>query len=174
MTRIVCRLAISMISVCLSGCLGGFRVAATPAQATPAFRPEQFFTGVTHGDGTLAVRGRADRAFQVVSTGRTDRDGSFVLDQTVTYANGAVNRRSFRMRRVDEHEYTGTLTGVAGAVSARVDGNSFHVRYTMRRPAVRMEQWIHLQPDGRTALNRATVRMFGIPVAHLSETITRQ
>ncbi|MEP7118065.1 MAG: DUF3833 family protein, partial [Acidobacteriota bacterium] len=90
------------------------------------------------------------------------------------YSNGEVNRRSFRMRRVDEHEYTGTLTGVSGAVWARVDGNSFHVRYTMRRPAVTMEQWIHLQPDGRTGLNRATVRVFGIPIAHLSETITRQ
>ena len=36
-----------------------------------------------------------------------------------------------------------------------------------------MEQWIYLQPEGRTALNHATVRMFGVAVARLSETISR-
>jgi hypothetical protein len=36
-----------------------------------------------------------------------------------------------------------------------------------------MEQWIYRQPDGRTALNRSTVRVLGVPVAHLSETITK-
>lgn len=165
-------LAVPLIFV-LSGCLGGFRVAETPAR-TPQFRPEQFFAGVTHGQGVLSRRGRADRPFNVRGSGRTESDGTFVLDQTVTYADGAVEQRSFRMRRVDEHGYTGSLTGASGAVSARADGNSFHVRYTIRRPAVTMEQMIYLQPDGRTALNRATMKVLGIPVAHVSETITRQ
>ncbi len=156
----------------LSGCLGGFRVAETPASA-PAFRPERFFDGATHGEGVLAVRGKADRPFTVSGAGHTESDGTFVLDQTIRYADGAVETRSFRVRPLDEHEYTGTLTGASGPVSARAEGNGFHVRYTVRRPAVTMEQWIYLQPDGRTALNRATVRVLGIPVARLSETISR-
>ncbi|MEO8164607.1 MAG: DUF3833 family protein [Betaproteobacteria bacterium] len=165
------RLLLPLVLV-LSGCLGGFRVAETPAPA-PLFRPEQFFAGVTHGEGVLAVRGKADRAFRVTGTGHTERDGSFVLDQTITYADGEVAQRTFRIRSVDEHEYVGSLTGASGAVSARAENNSFHVRYTIRQPAVTMEQWIYLQPDGRTSLNRATVRVLGIPVARLSETITR-
>ncbi len=41
------------------------------------------------------------------------------------------------------------------------------------KPAVRMEQWMFVQPDGRSVLNRATVTVLGIPVARLSETIRR-
>ncbi|MEO6235592.1 MAG: DUF3833 family protein [Vicinamibacterales bacterium] len=159
--------------VALTGCLARFRVGNTAAQV-PEFRPEQFFAGVTHGDGVLATRGKGDRAFQVTGTGHSEPDGIFVLDQTLTYADRKVERRSFRMRRVDAHHYTATLTGASGRVAARAEGNSFHLRYTIRRPAVTMEQWIYLQPDGRTALNRGTVRVLGVPVAHLSETITRQ
>lgn len=165
------RFALPM-ALLLSGCLHGFRVAETPARA-PLFRPEPFFAGATSGEGILSVRGKADRSFHVTSTGHGDA-GTFVLDQTITYADGVVERRSFRMRRVSEHGYTGRLTGASGPVSARAEGNSFHLRYTIRKPAVTMEQWIYLQPDGRTSLNRATVRIVGIPVARLSETIERQ
>jgi hypothetical protein len=35
-----------------------------------------------------------------------------------------------------------------------------------------MEQWLYMQPDGRTVVNEATIRVFGIIVAHLSERIT--
>lgn len=104
--------------------------------------------------------------------GRQESDGTFVLDQTVAYADGGVERRSFRLRRVNTFEYAGTLTGVSGPVWARVDGSTFQVRYKMKR-GMTMEQWIYLQADGRTALNRATVRMFGVAVARLSETISR-
>ncbi len=165
------RFALPVLLV-LSGCLSGFRVREAPAEA-PQFRPEQFFAGVTSGEGILATRGRADRPFHVTGAGHSESDGTFVLDQTVTYADGKAEQRSFRMPPVDEHNYTGRLTGASGAVSGRTEGNSFHVRYTIRKPAVTMEQWIYLQPDGRTGLNRATVRVLGIPVARLSETITR-
>lgn len=156
-----------------SGCLSHFRVAQTPAPSPP-FRPEEFFAGATAGEGVLAARFKADRPFRVAGLGHTEPDGTFVLDQTVTYTGGAVERRSFRMRRVNDHDYTGTLTGASGAVSARADANSFHIRYRIGQPAITMEQWLYLQPDGRTVLNRATVRVLGIPFAHLSETITRQ
>ena len=35
-----------------------------------------------------------------------------------------------------------------------------------------MEQWLYLQPNGRTVMNEATIRVFGIIAAHLSERIT--
>lgn len=168
-------LAASSIAVVLCGCLGRFQVAETPA-ATPAFRPEVFFDGATHGDGMLDVRGRAGRRFTVASTGHLERDGGrdgdFVLDQVIRFADGEVQRRTFRMHPLDAERYTGSLTGASGPVTARAGGNSFHLRYAMGR-ASSMEQWIYLQPDGRTAFNRATVRVLGAPVAHLSETIRR-
>ena len=45
----------------------------------------------------------------------------------------------------------------------------------MRHPfAGSMEQWLYFQPDGRTVLNEATVRVAGIVVAHLSERISHE
>ena len=50
----------------------------------------------------------------------------------------------------------------------------FHLRYAMRSPwGGRMEQWLTLQPDGRTVVNRATVRVLGLVVTQLTERITR-
>ncbi|MEP6507064.1 MAG: DUF3833 family protein [Gemmatimonadales bacterium] len=160
------------LALLMTACLAGFRLPKAPA-AGPVFRPEQFFIGFTHGDGVLATRGRRDRKFYVTGVGRVASDGTFILDQKIRYADGATDERSFRVRRINDHDYAGTLSGVAGPVTARVDGNSFHVRYLIRKPAVTMDQWIYLQPDGLTALNRSTVKILGIPVAHLSETITR-
>lgn len=157
----------------ISGCLGAFQIPETPLQA-PQFGPDVFFAGITHGDGTIATRGRATRHFIVAGLGHTETDGTFVLDQTVTYDDGSVEHRTFRLRQIGEHEYTGSLTGASNEVSARSDGNRFHARYTIRKPAVTMDQWLYLQEDGRTVSNRGTVSVLGIPVAHLSETIRRE
>lgn len=156
----------------LSGCLSAFTVRATPLH-TPEFRPEVFFAGITHGDGTIATRGRSARHFTVAGVGHTEADGTFVLDQTITYDDSTREHRSFRIRQIGAHEYTGSLTGVSGTVTGRSDGNRFHVRYKIRNPAVTMDQSMYLQADGRTVLNRGTVSMLGVPVAHLSETIKR-
>ncbi len=160
------------IMLVLSACLSGFD-GSVPTTAAPPFRPEQFFAGPTHGRGLLATRFKADRPFHVTGSGRVESDGTFVLDQTITYADGATDTRSFRIHRVNEHDYKGTLSGVSGPVSGRASGNTLHLTYTIRKPGITMDQWIYLQPDGRTALNRATVRILGVPVAHLSEIITR-
>lgn len=170
-TRVRALLITFPSALLVAGCLGGFRAAETTGPA-PSFRPEEFFAGTTRGEGTIDKRFGADRSFSVTGDGRQDSDGTFVLDQTITYADGAIERRSFRLRRVNASEYTGTLTGVSGPVRARVDGSTFHVRYRMKR-GMTMEQWIYLQPDGRTAINRATVRMLGVAVARLSEIISR-
>jgi hypothetical protein len=58
-------------------------------------------------------------------------------------------------------------------VAAKVTGNRFHLRYLVRQPAVYMEQYLYLQPDGRTVLNLATIRVIGVPWARLTEEITR-
>ena len=38
---------------------------------------------------------------------------------------------------------------------------------------VRLEQWMYLQADGRTMLNRGTVRKFGVTVAQIAEEFRR-
>jgi hypothetical protein len=113
----------------LTGCLGGFRVQGAPAPGPP-FKPEEFFGGITHGDGVLSIRFKSDRHFHVASVGKSESDGTFVLQQTITYEDGAADTRTFRMRPVNDHEYTGSVTGSSGAVSASTEGNAFHVQFT--------------------------------------------
>lgn len=156
----------------LGGCLSASPF-HTEALNTPEFRPEAFFMGTTHGEGTLVQRFKHDRKLSVQGHGEMLADGRFRLDQQVSYANGDTEQRSWYLRRTGPHSYTGTLSDASGNITAETEGNLLHIHYLLRQPAVYMDQRLYLQPDGRTVLNVATVSVLGIPWARLSETITR-
>ena len=159
-------IAITLLLTCLAMPL--------PHSASPKafdFRPELFFFGATHGQGILKVRGKAPRRFTVQSRGRMEANNLFRLDQTVTFADGAVETRTWYLRPLDGSRYSASLSDARGSVSAETKGNLFHLRYLIRKPSVYMEQWLYLQSDGRTVLNIGKVRIFGIQLAELSETI---
>ena len=163
--------------VLLAAVLGGCAPALRPSSfegSAPEMRPEIFFAGATSSSGVLENRsGAPTRRFHVKGTGLTLPDGSFRLDQSVTFDQGAPEIRTWVMRRLDSHHYTATLTDASGAVEGEAYGNLFHLRYPMKTPfGGHMEQWMYLQPDGRTVMNKATIRLFGVVVAHLSERIT--
>jgi hypothetical protein len=156
----------------ISGCLTASPFHTRAADA-PEFRPELFFAGDTHGDGTLVQRWKAPRKFQVYGRGLRDaHDGSFMLDQKVTFDNGATENRIWHLRQQGAHRYSASLSDASGTVTAEAKGNVLHLRYLLRKPAVYMDQWLYLQPDGCTVLNVATVSVLGIPWARLSEKIT--
>lgn len=165
-------LAVSLACLSLPGCLPPS--AARPAVIeAPDFDPVAFFTGRTHGEGGLDIRFAARRALTVEGRGYQNADGGFTLDQTITYADGAVESRKWVLRRLSATAYTATLSDADGDVNADVTGNLFHLRYRIRQPRVYMEQWLYLQPDGRSVVNFAQVTVLGIPWARLSETITQ-
>lgn len=139
-------------------------------------RPEVFFAGPTTGSGVQENRGGAPtRRFQVKGMGQALPDGQFRLEQTITFEQDSSTTRTFTFRRVDAHHYVGTLTGASGTVHGEAYGNLFHLRYPMKHPfRGRMEQWLYLQSDNHTVLNQATIRVFGIVVARLSERITQE
>ena len=148
---------------------------APPARVSaPLFDPTVFFAGRTHGEGILHVRAGSTRALQVEGVGRFTADGTFALDQTVTFASGVVETRTWRMRRLNAGHYAATLSDAKGEVQAEVRGNAFHLRYLIRQPAVYMEQWLYLAADGQSAANQAQVTVLGVPWARLAETITRR
>jgi hypothetical protein len=141
--------------------------------AGPELRPEQFFAGETRGQGVIrTIGGGEGRGFEVTSTGRRTGEGIRV-DQIIRYADGKVDRRFWTLRRSSPGRYEGTLSDAAGPIGAEVSGDRLRLRYLLKRPAITMEQWLYLQPDGRTLRNEGTVRAFGMVVARLSERISR-
>lgn len=139
-------------------------------------RPEVFFAGTTSSSGVLENRsGAPTRRFHVEGSGVALPDGSLRLDQSVIFGHDAPEMRTWVLRRLDSHHYTATLTDASGTVHGEAYGNLFHLHYPMKTPfGGEMEQWLYLQPDGRTVINEATVSIFGVVVAHLSERITHE
>ncbi len=170
--RLFHRAPLAIIALLLGGCLASLPPRAAPP-AHPSFDPTQFFAGRTRGEGTLNVRVGADRTLRVEGVGRTEVDGRFRLDQTITFGDSSVETRVWLLQRVDATHFTATLSDAKGAVQAETAGSRFHLRYLLRYPAVYMEQWLTLAADGRTVDNQAQVTVLGVPWARLSETITR-
>ena len=165
------RLAVPLLLL-LSGCLPASAPLEAP-RGEPAFRPEAFFNGHSHGDPTLKVRLKATQTLHVESHGATQADGTFRLDQTISYPDGHADARTWIWRPLGDGRYTATLTPDAtGPVEARIDGNTLTLRYPMRG-GLRMEQTLRLHPGGQVADNVATVRWHGLGVARLTETIVR-
>jgi hypothetical protein len=139
-------------------------------------RPEVFFAGATDSSGVMESRsGAPTRRLHVQGVGQLLPDGTLQLDQTVTFDQDAPQSRTWVMRRLDAHHYTASLTDASGPVESEAYGDLFHLRYPMKSPlGGEIEQWMYLQPDGMTVMNVATVRVFGVVVARLSERIARQ
>ena len=135
------------------------------------FAPERFFVGRTEGVGTVRVIMSGSHAVRVESRGRMDGN-ALILDQVVREEGKPVRNRSWRLVRQSPTRFSGTLSDARGPVTGEVAGNVLRLRYrSAEGPSV--EQWITLQPGGRTARNRMVFRRFGITVATVEETIRR-
>ncbi len=167
--------ALMLAAAGLSGCASVLAPAAFEGGA-PEMRPDVFFGGKTTSSGVMENRsGAPTRRFKVEGHGKTLPDGTFRLEQNVSFDQSAPQQRTWVMQRIDAHHYKATLTDASGQVDAEAYGDLFHLRYPMKAPfGGQMEQWMYLQPDGRTVINEATVRVFGVVVARLSERITHE
>ena len=143
----------------------------------PQFDPITFYTGHTQSFGVFEDRTGANptRWFTTDCLGHREKDGALILDQTFTYRDGSTQQRHWRIQRLDAHRYEATANDVVGTGHGEAYGNTFHWEYTVAlKPGnplfnVRLEQWMYLQPDGRTMLNRGTVSKLGITVAQIAE-----
>lgn len=143
--------------------------------AKPEFEPIQFFTGRTSSWGVFENRsGDPSRRFTTTCSGRLE-NGVLVLDQEFVYEDGERQQRHWRIRRTDAHHLEATANDVVGTGTGEVYGNAFRWEYTVAlKPGnplynVHLKQWMYLQPDRRTMLNRGTVTKLGVEVAQVTE-----
>jgi hypothetical protein len=163
--------ALALASLVPAGC-GAAPLAPELARSDPIFNVERFFAGRTRGEGSLKIMMRGAEEVRVEGSGRVEPDGSLILDQIVRRGERPPQKRQWRFRNAGPGRYSGTLTDAAGRVSGEVRGNMVHLSYPMKG-GVHAEQWIYLQPDGRTALNRMAIKKFGMTVGRLDETIRK-
>jgi hypothetical protein len=140
--------------------------------AAPRFDVAQFFVGRTQGEGVLNVMMSGSRSVRVRSIGRSERDGSVVLDQDIEEQGKPPRRRSWRLREVAPGRYAGTLSDAEGPVAGTATGNRLHLSFRMRG-GMDVDQWLTVAPDTRSARNVLRVRKFGVTVAALEETIRK-
>jgi len=160
---------IAAAALSLSGCATAVQL---PAAANARFDPVAWFTGVSHGDGTLHKLLSSPVRTSVDSVGRPDGAGGMILDQTLREPGKPPRKREWVMRPVGQNRFTGTLTDASGPVDLTVTGARAIIRYPMKG-GLEVRQQLALQSDGRTLLNRLSVRKFGLEVAHLDETIRK-
>lgn len=151
----------------LSAMLGLLLLQATP-QLSAA---ERFFIGRFQGTGTVHIIFSGRDNVRDVGRGRMEGN-ALVIDQVVLQEGSEPRRRHWRLTRAGPNRFTGTITDVRGQVRGEINGNVLHLSYrSTHGPWV--EQYITLNPDGRTAQNRMTFSRFGIRVATLESTIRR-
>lgn len=162
-----------VVAIVLVGCAS--KPLAIFKDERPVFKPEVFFAGRTHSWGVFESRsGEPKEILYTKTTGRWD--GSILhFEQDLDFAEGKKQHRSWQIRRVDEHHYTATGTGIVGTAHGETRGNAFHLEFTLdAKPGnplghVHMSQWMYLQSDGVTMVNRATITKAGVIITEITE-----
>lgn len=144
-------------------------VIAAPAHA--AFNPVDFFRGHTHGDGTLKIIFQSAKQIKVDSFGRSEKDGSLLLEQTIHEPGKPPRDRAWRLRQTGPNRFEGTLTDAAGPVRVDVSGEGVRIRFKGKN---NLDFDQILTPDGpRQVSNKMRVKRFGLTVAHFNEIIRK-
>jgi len=142
------------------------------ALAAASLNPLAFFTGQSHGTGTIRVLFKGAEQLHVTSVGRPDGHGGIVLDQVVHQGSDPPKTRRWILRPNSPTTLGGTLTDASGPVSGSVSGNTMSLAYPMKG-GLSARQTLTLQPGGRVLLNHMTVRKFGLTVATIDERIVK-
>ena len=149
--------------------------AAAPAVAQPpsaAAAPfERFFTGSLEGSGTVQIVLSGKHGMRDRSRGRMEK-GALIIDQVVEEAGKPARQRRWRLVRAGGNKVSGTISDARGAVTGEVSGATLRLAYRMSDgPTV--EQWITLQPGGRTATNKMVFNRFGMKVATVQSVVRK-
>ncbi len=141
--------------------------------AEPRLELERYFLGDLRAWGIFEDRfGDLRRQFLVDITGSRSGD-ELVLDERFRYADGATDRRIWRIRRTGEHTYEGRADDVVGCATGVAYGNALNWQYDFDLPVagrkirVHFNDWLFLQPDG-VLINRARITKFRIALGEVT------
>ncbi len=164
-------MALGFLVQALSGCVS-IPLQQPLASSAPVFDPLIFFSGRTEGRGNLKKILSSPTPVIVHGRGVVDKDGVLVLDQEVLEGEKPPRKRSWRIRRIGENLFGGSLSDASGPVNISVKENRMHISFTMDG-GFPVDQYLYLAADGRSARNIMLVRKLGVRVAVLDEEIVK-
>lgn len=154
-------------------CISVVSVSSQAKEGSLEFTPHNGFGDQSEGNGRLKLFLGKQRHFRVESHGYDQADGTFRLDQTVTFQGKPSQKRFWIIKTIRQNHYTGTLSDASGTVTGLTNGSRLKLKYRVKGPLI-MHQTLKLLPDGKTIDNVGKITFLGIPVGHLHETITRK
>jgi len=132
-----------------------------------------FFSGKTHADNVIRIALHGPHKLIVDSVGGRNKEGQFVLIDTVREEGKPERKRTWVMNQVGPNHFTGVLSDAIGPVEVTVSGDSAVISYVMKDGHLKIVQRIQLQPDGKSASNHVVAKKFGMTFAHVDGTIRK-
>jgi len=138
----------------------------------PVLDMKTYFNGELEAWGLFQdYSGKVIKRFHVAMTGEWD-DNKGVLDEHFTYADGTKQRRTWKLNRIDEHNYTGTADDVIGEAKGVAYGHALRWQYVLALEVdddvyhVHFDDWMYLI-DENTMINRSVMSKFGISLGEV-------
>ena len=143
------------------------------AAALIALDPLSFFTGPTHGIGTIKIIFKGAQPIRVTSRGRPDGHGGMYLDQDVSEGGKPSQARHWYLRPTSATTVSGSLDpDASGPVLGSLSEQTLILSYPMKG-GLTASQTLILQPGGRVLLNHMIVKKLGLTVATIDERISK-
>ena len=147
--------------------------ALSPAAAdAPKLDMTEFFNGRTHSDNVIKIALHSPHRLTVDSIGGRNKEGEFVLIDTVREEGKPERKRTWVMRPDGPDHFTGSLSDAKGPVDVTVSGGTAIIRYTMKEGGLKVDQQLAAQRDG-TLSNHVIAKKFGLKFAEVDGTIRK-
>ena len=131
-----------------------------------------FFAGKTHADNVIRIALHGPHKLVVDSVGGHNKEGEFVLIDTVQEEGKPVRKRTWVMHPVGPDHFTGVLSDAIGPVDVVVRRDSATISYVMKDGHLKIQQQLQLQPNGMLS-NHVIAKKFGIKFGQVDGTIRK-
>ena len=139
----------------------------------PTINIEKYFEGPVKAWGLLQDRkGKVTRQFRADMFGKFENN-VLTLEEEFFWTDGEKQKRVWKIKKIDEHNYIGTAPDVIGEAKGFSYGSAFKFEYDLMIPIkgknikISFDDWIFKQDD-KIAINRATLKKFGFKVGELT------
>src|SRR5438270_4954685 len=132
-----------------------------------------FFTGRSHAENVIKIAFHGPHKLIVDSVGGRNKEGEFVLIDTVREEGKPERTRTWVRRQVSPDHFTGVLSDADGPVDVILRGGSATISYMMKDGHLKIVQQVELQGDGKTLSNHVIAKKFGLTFAHVDGTIRK-